>query len=124
MPSGIRSQNGIPLFDVPAGRRAVIEQMSARCDVAPGNPVLELFVEVSLNAHEGNAGTLRFQIPVLSQGTRVAPDVEFFVGSLATRVYADRRDADGAGVTGGAARASHVGSGDCEIQISGHTIAL
>jgi hypothetical protein len=112
---------GTPLFDVPAGRRAVIEHVSARCSSPSGSPIVQAVVGVTELTPLGS-NTRSFQVPLAFQGSDpfVGP---LYIGSLTTRLYSDRGSAGG-GVTAGAGRANGTGSGSCNFTISGHTIGL
>lgn len=111
-------------FEVPAGQRAVIEHASADCSGQGGNAVVRAFLRVSLAAHPGNVDTLEFQIPLQFQGSRSAGiSREFYVGSITTRLYAER-DAEGGGVSAGMERADTAGQSQCIIAISGYTVPL
>ncbi len=112
---------GSPLFDVPAGRRAVIEYASVRCFSAAGNPIVSAVIQVT-ELTGGGSISRSFQIPITFQGTD-AFSGPLYIGGLTTRLYSDR-GLSGGGVTIGASRASGSGSGSCAFAISGHTIAI
>jgi hypothetical protein len=113
---------GTPLFEVPVGRRAVIEYATARCSSPSGNPIVQVVVQVTELLSGGGSISRSFQIPVGFQGVD-AFSGPLYIGGLTVRLYSDR-GAAGGGVTAGASRSSGSGNASCTVTISGHTIAI
>jgi hypothetical protein len=113
---------GTPLYEVPTGRRAVIEYVSVRCSSPAGNPMVSAVIQVTELTGGGGSIARSFQIPITFQGTD-AFSGPLYIGGLTTRLYSDR-GLSGGGVTMGASRANGSGSGNCSFAISGHTIAI
>ncbi len=114
----------VPLLEVPAGRRAIVEQVSVRCYSPAVNPTVEAYVSVAIAVPNG-IRSARFHVPLSYQGT-TSLNGPTYAGSLATRLYADRGGviAGGIGVNGHVLRANAQGSSGCVFSISGHTVAL
>lgn len=111
-----------PIYEVPAGTRAVIEFISARCNSPSGNPIVQVQLGVTELTSGGGSTTRSFQVPVQFQGTDPFSG-PLYIGGLVTRLYSDR-GLSGGGVTGGVIRANGTGTGACFFTLSGHLISL
>jgi hypothetical protein len=113
---------GTPLYEVPAGKRAVVEYASVRCSSPAGNPMTQAVVQVTELLEGGGSISRSFEIPIAFQGTD-AFSGPLYIGGLGMRLYSDRGPSGG-GITAGASRASGSGSGSCSFAISGHLVTL
>jgi len=99
---------GFSSFTVPAGKRLVIEYVSASGVVPSGDSMQYLVV----------TGEVQNFIPVAQQAS--APGVVFCVAGLQTRLYAE----PGTSVTLGALRTGSTGTSSANISISGYLVDI
>jgi len=115
---------GTPVASIEEGQRLVVEHVSANCNSPSGNAVTSVSVGITMLTSPSSSVSRTFQIPIRYQGT-ASFGGPTYVGSLATRLYADRGlGSSGVGVTGGVLRETGTGSSSCFISISGHTVTL
>jgi hypothetical protein len=108
--------------EVPNDMRLVIEHVSVKCTASESNPFVSASITVKQRISAASERSLSFEIPLAFQGSSLFGGLHW-VGSLMTRIYADRGVSDGR-VRANALRANGEGIGNCDFALSGYTVAL
>ena len=105
-------------FEVPNGKRLVIEFVSFDVNFATGQrPTLNF---VSVENSTANASPISFHVPLIYQATLVlaAQNSDLYIGNSMTRLYAD----PGSTVTLGVRKTGSTGTGLASVSVSGHLV--
>ena len=120
LPSGFVGSYGTAVVDVPDGYRAIVEFVSASCSV-PTGAIITSGLALTRRTGPSSAQALGFQVPMAYHGTFGGSRI--YVGSLATRLYADS-GLGIVGITAFATRESGTGDGSCSVSINGRFLPL
>lgn len=111
----------VPVVDVPDGYRAVVEFVSVTCNV-PTGPAISAGISVTKLTSPSTSVSRRFQVPLSYHGNDPF-EGPTYIGSLMTRLYADR-NVTGGGITAFATRESGTGTAYCYVNINGRFLPI
>jgi hypothetical protein len=120
--STVGAAQALPIAQIPAGNRLVVENVSVTCTAfAPTTGAGPYLVQIqyALNTPTVFGGYQPLNVPIQSQGSDGLGD-NYFVGSLATRVYVDHTG--GSDVLGYFYSPAGSGTTACNFYLSGHLV--